>query len=250
MIEHMDDGYGWCGRVGFITPASVLETPLYELFLMAPPGIAFVSAHMNVRTVDVSSLAAARQLLAATAMEVGRYKIDYLIVAGNPLAYRTEDAGRASAELTSAAESSAGVEAAFEWQLTVDALRAVGVEHLAVASPFGPTANAGLTAALESEGFHVGAVEAAGLGSNAEITLEPLRTAYRLATRAYRSYPRADAVYITCPRWPVAPCLSLLEDELGVPVIASVATLLRGALRGLGLHRPVEGYGTLLSEHL
>lgn len=238
--------YGWRARIGYITPSNTLETPAYEFFRMAPDGVILVGACLNVTRVTDDAVERAWQSVEEVARGMARYALDYLIIGGAPLAY-VKGPG-ADRELGRRVTEACGVPAVSEMTAAVDALRTLGVKTVAVASPFIAEINAQLARFLESEGFAVGSITSLGKDSNPEITMLPLRASYEMGVRARREAPAADGIYITCPRWPVSPNIEPLEQDLGLPVVASMQAALWAALRHLGLHAPVPGYGRLLRQ--
>jgi maleate isomerase len=239
--------YDWRARIGYITPSNTLETPAYEFYRMAPPGVALVGACLSVNRLTADAVDAALLKLDATARDVAEYSVDVLVVGGGPLVYlRADDNG--DRILGRRVSDACGVPAFSEMTATVEALRSLGASNIAIASPFGAELNQPLTGFLERSGFVVKSVVGLGKGSNAEITRLPLHAAYSAARAAVRGTQSVDAVYITCPRWPVAPNIEPLEQDLGIPIVASVQSWIWAALRTVGVRSPISGYGRLLRE--
>jgi maleate cis-trans isomerase len=236
--------YGWKARIGYITPSNTLETPAYEFFRMAPEGVVMVGSCLNIDRVTPDSVDGAWSRVCDVAAGVAQYRVDLIVVAGAPLAYvRGPGAHRLlEAEVTAAS----GVPSFSEITATVEALQHLGAQRIAIASPFAPSLNDALGSFMESEGFEVLAMEGLGLDSNSEITMLPIRASYDVARAVRRRAPTADAIYVTCPRWPVAPNLQDLEDDLGIAVVGSIQSILWKSLRHLGLRSQVPNYGKLL----
>lgn len=240
--------YGWRARVGFITVASTLETPLHELYMMAPPGVAFVSSGMSIRRVTADAARGAWTAVADVAKEIAAYHVDHLILSGAPLAYHTGPT--ADRDLIAAVETASGLPTTFELTASVDGLRAMCATRIAIASPFGDAANRLVGAFMEAQGFDVRAVAGLEYDANPDITRLPLEAAYHVSRRALDQAGGADALYITCPRWPVSPIIESLEQDLGIPVVASMQSALWAALCALRIHAPITGYGRLFDRHL
>jgi maleate cis-trans isomerase len=236
--------YGWKARVGFITVASTIETPLYELYQMSPAGIAYVAAGLGIRKVTAEAVDEAWGSVMSGSVEVAAYHIDHLIVSGAPLAYfRGRGADR---DLVKEVESACGIPTTFELTATVDGLRSLHAERIAIATPFGDATNERLRTFFETEGFVVAALVGLGYDANPDITRISLERTYQCAKAAWRADPSVDAIYITCPRWPVSPIIEPLEQDLGVPVVASMQSALWDTLRRLNLGASISGYGKLL----
>lgn len=236
--------YGWKARVGFITVASTVETPLYELYMMSPPGIAFVAAGLGIRKVTPEAVDDAWAGVAKGSLEVAAYHIDHLIVSGAPLAYFR---GRGSdRDLIEKIEAACGIPTTFELTATIDGLRALGAARIAIATPFGDATNERLRTFFEAEGFGVAGLVGLGYDANPDITRISLERTYQCARAAWLADPSVDAIYISCPRWPVSPVIEPLEQDLGVPVVASMQSALWDTLVKLNLKSGIPGYGSLL----
>jgi maleate cis-trans isomerase len=176
---------------------------------------------------------------------VAEYHVDCIFIGGGPLAYMKGPG--AHRDLAAMVTDAVGLPVLTEMGSTVNALRHVGARRIALASPFGPPINEPLQGFLESEGFEIVATDGLGYRTNAEVTILPLHASRDSARRVADGASTADAVYITCPRWPVSPNVEELERELGLPVVASVPALMWSVLRQVGIDDPVPGYGRLLA---
>ena len=72
--------------------------------------------------------------------------------------------------------------------------------------------------------------------------------AYDLCRRTDR--PDADAIVMPGGNWASMPAVERLEKDLGKPVICNNAVSLWGGLRLMKHRQGIEGYGTLLRDHL
>lgn len=239
--------YGWRARIGFITPSNTLETPAYEFYLMAPEGVTLVGACLSINRITPEALEAALRRVEAVAQEVAAYSVDLLVVGGGPLVYMAGKRG-ADRALGQRITAACGVPSISEITATIDAFRALGARRIAVATPFTKAVNERLANYLSEEGFEIASLVSLGMESNAEITLLPLRASYQAARDAWRQAGKADAIYIGCPRWAVAPNIEPLEQDLGAPVVGIVQSFLWAALRELGIGTPIANYGRLLRD--
>ena len=99
---------------------------------------------------------------------------------------------------------------------------------------------------LEAEGFKV--LHAKGLEAKlTAIGRLPGSLAYRLAKEAVQEAPeRPQAVYLAGGLLRATGQVALLEQDLGVPVVASHAAFIWAACRALSIHETIKGYGKLL----
>jgi maleate cis-trans isomerase len=125
----------------------------------------------------------------------------------------------------------------------LEALRHLKIRNIALATPYAETISEQGKRYLTDHGLHV-----AGYGrleNVRNIYEETAERAYRLARRA--DTPEADAVFISGTGLPTLSVLSMLEDDLGKPVISSATAMMWNALRLAGVGQAIEGYGRLLS---
>ena len=133
-------------------------------------------------------------------------------------------------------------------QTVDDALRAVGAERIALASPFPDHANALSAAYLTESGFEV--VGSAGLDVTDNYAISQIRReqVIDVGLRADRS--NADAVVMPGGNMPCLDAVEKLEQRLGKPVIATNAAGIWALLRRFGGHGNIEGFGVLLASHI
>ncbi|MDP7241049.1 MAG: hypothetical protein QGH72_07590, partial [Dehalococcoidia bacterium] len=126
------------------------------------------------------------------------------------------------------------------------ALQHLGVQRLAVATPYEAAVNERTQAFLGESGFTVLGVKGLGMRKAVDMSNVLPETSYRLARAVVEENPGAEAVYFPCARWPVIDNIARLEAELGIPVVTSVQSMLWAALKGFEWWEPVVGYGRLL----
>ncbi|MPZ52585.1 MAG: hypothetical protein GEU79_07610 [Acidimicrobiia bacterium] len=243
----VDESYGPQGRIGLITVGSTLETPLYEFYILVPRGVALVARHMQIRTVDLASADRALSSLTTTAEELRHYSVDCVVVLGGPMAYLEGEPLTRAEEIRSSVESAAGVKTIFEWTASMDALHHLGVESVAVATPFVDHNNQRLAKAMALNRFDVRAISGAGLEGNPDFTVQHLRTCMDTASRALELAGEVDALFIACPRWPVLPLVEEIEARFGLPVVASNQSWVWALKQEMGPSFPVVPIGRLLA---
>jgi len=112
----------------------------------------------------------------------------------------------------------------------VEALAALGVERVAVATPYVANVTARLHDFLAEAG--VATVSSAHLGLDAYIWKVPYGTTARLVREA--DSPDAGAVFVSCTNLPTYDLIAPLERELGKPVLTANQVTLWAALRVAG----------------
>lgn len=128
----------------------------------------------------------------------------------------------------------------------VDALKALKLERVAVATPYTDELNLLERMFLEAYGFEVTAIRGLGLVRNVDIGATEGEAVVDLVRSVVGG---ADGVFISCTNLPTVTFLEPLEEELGVPMVSSNQASMWAALRGRGF-RGIEGYGFFLRGNL
>ena len=241
-------GYGWRARLGIIYPASGLAD--MEYYRLCPPG---VSVHVTRSSVpnaggvtleDVQEVAAGRQFaqLAGDLATVRPQAIAWMCTSGSfgrGVAWDEElrrilsEHGRCPATTTSTA--------------MVEALRALAVRRVALATPYEPRVNRKLVEYVEGHGFAVESCVGLGLTLDWQIsTLRPIEL-NDLIRRADR--PTAEAVFVSDTCLVLSPLAEALEADLGKPVVSANMVTMWHALRLAGVREPQVGVGSLFRSH-
>ena len=129
----------------------------------------------------------------------------------------------------------------------VQALAALCVKRLVIGAPWSEEINATSAAFIEASGFTVLAHRALGHVSNLEIGLLDEQTAYDMGIGL--DLPDAQAVMLACGNWLTMGIVDQLEAAIDKPVLTTNQVSLWAALRLVGYHAPVFGWGRLLREH-
>ena len=237
--------YGQNGRIGLLVPSvnTVVEP---EFSRMVPDGINVYAARMRNQRSDVDDSKAMLQHVERAADELGSAHADVIAFActassfvegvegENELRDRIERAGEAKAVTTSG--SVAG------------ALRTLGIQRVAVATPYPDELNVLEKQFLEDEGIEVLTIAGMDIVDAFSIGKVTPEETYEFARRVW--HDDADGLFISCTNLRTIDVLARLEAELKVPVVSSNLATCWGCLRALGHQDPIDGYGSLLSERL
>ncbi|MFI7493873.1 Asp/Glu/hydantoin racemase [Kocuria sp. M4R2S49] len=113
----------------------------------------------------------------------------------------------------------------------LEALDALAVTRLAIATPYVPKLTERLEDFLAADGRSV--VGTAGLGLDRLIWHVPYNVTADLVRRA--DHPDAEAVFVSCTNLPTFHIIATLEEELGKPVLTANQVTAWAGLRRLGL---------------
>jgi len=127
------------------------------------------------------------------------------------------------------------------------AAKALGCKKVAVAHPYGAREDARLIADAERYGCEV--LGAMGCGKLIkDFGRIPVTAALDMGRALMRAHPQADSIFFPSPHWPVIEAIEALEQEFGVAVMAASQACVWDALRLVGVHDRIAGYGRLLRE--
>lgn len=119
----------------------------------------------------------------------------------------------------------------------VRALRVLGVQQVALATPYVQSVTDRLVGFLGEHGLRV--VTSAGLGLSGQIW----KTSYQQVVEIVRSLdrPEAEAMVISCTNLPTYEIIAPLERELGKPVLSANQVTVWAALHEMGLPAVAPG---------
>jgi maleate cis-trans isomerase len=228
-------------RVGLIIP-SVNATIEPELAWIAPPGISFHAARIPLRETTPEGLRemnagvqeAARLLAAHVPAAVA-----YACTSGSFL-----DGRERLREQTEAIAAITRCPVVATSAALIDALRALGVRRLALATPYLDSINRAERGFLEDHAFDVVSVRGLGLSGSAIREVPPERV-FELACEADSG--QADAVFVSCTDLRALEVVEALETRLAKPVLTSNQVTLWALLRALGREGGITGFGRLLA---
>jgi len=224
------------GRIGAIVPASNVNLePDFQLLL--PAG---VTAHFTrVGTYDPDAVPDVAEMEAFSAADVDAAARSLAAADVGVVAYGCTSGtffGGASydRELRDRVAAAAGVPAVTAAGSLATALRRLGVERVALASPYVPELHARAEAFLEECGFEVvgSSCPPEPLTSVGQRALRPA-DAYALAAEA--DSPRAEAIVLSCTDLRSVETIDAVERDRGKPVVTSNQGLVVAALAHLGI---------------
>ena len=237
--------YGWRAKLGLIVPTTNTVNEA-EWNMAAPDGVSIHGARMVLHT-DVTTKAGK-----AASFEDLRLAVNSLAPAGlDAIAY-----GCTAGSLMTPRHALAdfmtevcGLPCVTTGAAIVDALVALDIATVSVATPYDKNLNDHEAEFLDSQGIRVRAIEGLGFGANgpheyALMHKVPKKDILQLVHKA--DDPGADGLLISCTDLPTFGLIEELEQALGKPVVPSSQATLWAALSAAGLEPALPGLGRLL----
>ncbi|MBL8383205.1 MAG: aspartate/glutamate racemase family protein [Burkholderiales bacterium] len=228
-------------RIGLLVPSSN-STQEPEFAAMLPPCVSLHVTRLSLATVDPDSTLNVVADLERESRKLADADVDVILLAAT--APSTRMGKGYDAQLIKRIEDATGRRATTAATAMLEAFAAQGVRRVALAAPWAAQTNAVVAAFLQAHGIEVVSQEAMEVTRNNEIGRLAPATAYELGLKADRS--AADAVFLACGNWWTASIVEPLEAALGKPVLTTNNVALWAALRIIGGHASVPGYGRLL----
>jgi maleate isomerase len=231
-------------RLGMLTPSSntVLEPVCADMLRDVPEA----SLHFGrFRVTEISASAKsneqfAREGMLRAASLLGDAKVNAICWNGTSASWLGLNRDR---DLCSAIAHSTGVPATSSVLAMFDVLRGLGLQRVGIVTPYIDNVQKLIVENLASEGISVVAERHVGLSENYAFANVRARQIVDMISDAAKG---AEAVLVLCTNVRAAPLTADLEDEIGVPILDSVATAVWGALRLAGVApQRVRGWGRL-----
>jgi maleate isomerase len=208
----MSCGFGTRARIGHLYPSGGLCD--YEIQLMAPDGVQFLTSRLPFRHSSPADDASLLNDLEAPASLVADARVDLIALnctAAGVLAGATQ--------INRRIEAATGIRAVTTIEAVLAALHAVGAKRVALLTPYLPEVVAAETGFLARQGIDV-------VAEHAESRATPFEQAMIFPTRwlelagRMRGAP-ADALLISCAGIQLATQLEAIEKLLGRPEVTS-----------------------------
>lgn len=238
--------FGWRARIGFLVPPGN-PTVEPEMIQLAPAGVSVHFTRMVAQGVtgslqgqeerNRSQIAHLDENVALLSL----VKPNVIVLAHTATSYTLGKTPEAA--LVERMERSTGSRFITAFGSVIAALAQIGVQRVAVGTPYDEQATLQCKANLEAYGLDV-----ASFGRLANVTNiydETPERAYALARQVDAA--DAQAVFLSGVGMPTLAVLETLERDLGKPVISSASAMMWNALRAARVTAPIEGFGRLLS---
>lgn len=238
--------YGWRAKLGRISPSP--ETVGAEEWRRSlPDGVCLVETRTLVHEVTVEGLGEAVRQIERAALELASAEVDVILQAGTAIAF-FRGFGH-DQELSRRIRTATGITATTSLTSVVEALRALHVSRLAVATSYIRDIDCRLLDVLQQSGFAVEEIRGMGLKKSIDMGKISPGDTYRLAKQTALAAPGAQAIFISCGNLRTFETIQPLEIDTGLPVVTSNQAGLWHALRLAGINDRLANLGRLLCEH-
>ncbi|GAA4324272.1 aspartate/glutamate racemase family protein [Pigmentiphaga soli] len=232
-------------RIGLLVPSSNTSVEA-EFHRLLPAGVTQHVARLFIARVEPDSIERMVETLEAQSRLLASADVDLIMLCATaPSFLKGQGYDR---EIGKRIEDATGKPATTTSTALLDALRALGIQRLALGSAFTPTVNGICAGFLEANGHRVVAQDGLNKLDNLEIGRLDVETAFDLGTRIDRD--DAQAIVLACTNWRTIDVIDRLEQRLNKPVLTTTQVSAWHALRKLGYGGSIAGYGTLLRDHL
>jgi arylmalonate decarboxylase len=153
-------------------------------------------------------------------------------------------------QLAAAIQEATGLPATTMSHAIVRALRATGVQRVALATAYIDDVNARLAAFLREEGFDVTAVKGLAMTDVLGVGTVGPGTLIDLAQDVFAQDTSAQGVLISCGGLKTLGIIETLEARLGVPVVSSSPAGFWDAVQLLGVDPAAHGFGRLFQQSI
>jgi len=235
--------YGWRGRLGLILPSvnTVMEP---EFNSVLPKGVTCYISRMIVRgEFNLSTLIEMAKGIERAAEELKAVAdvIGYGCTSGSFAKGSDWDK-----KLIERIEKASGHSATTPTTSLIEALKILGVEKIALATPYTQEVNEHQKQFFENEGFNIVNMKGLNVRKHGGQDVYYPSDAFRLAKEVVT--PNSDAILISCTNFRTFEIIEPLENDLGIPVVTSNQATLWALLRMLNIKNAIDGLGRLFHK--
>lgn len=237
--------YGWRGKIGHVAPSRG-DLLVYEFYRMLGDGFMILNTTGTIRKLVDTDFDKQIQRFEEATLDLVSSGADVVIVGGAPLFAKLGYGFHL--ELGEKLTQKAGVPVFAGITGEVEALKAMDIKKLIVATPYPEESNRRMEKFLTDAGFHVLHIGGSSIVVTAEIQEQSPHVPYRIAKKLFFEHPEADGVFMPCNRWPVLEHITLLEREIGKPVVTAGQSYIWYALKQLKARVEISGFGSLMES--
>lgn len=230
-------------RLGLIIPSSN-TTMESEFCRMISEGFSVHTARLRLVEVTVKELALMEEKIEDAALKLADAEIDiigYGCTSGSLFSGLGHDKS-----VEERIERATGIPGVATAGAVVDALKALNMRKVCVATPYTDQINELEKKFLSLNGFQVVDLKGLGIKSNLKIGRLSSEVAFRLVMEL--DYAKADGIFISCTNFPTAGILEKLERSTQKMIVSSNTATLWAMLKKCGVSAEIKGFRSLLEE--
>lgn len=247
--------YGWRSRIGLVKATHRGKTFAFW-FETAPDGVEIVPTFIGFRSGHEEGFLGAFERIEQLAVQLRDVHCDVIVIGGTPpFLLKGLEFERAWRDDLS---RKIGLPVVTPMEPHAIALKSMGVRRVASATYFGDRLNQAIVDYFAAFGMETLIIpgfrrdtRSEGLYTTPLMALDEVShmEVYRHCKRGLANLgSRVDALYINGGGWDAAPVLQVLEQDMGIRVVWAQAADVWYTYHKLGIHNPVQGYGSLLEE--
>lgn len=239
--------YGWRARIGLIS--AVNENVERSFYANTPEGVSYTNARVSVPQGKTGEDAAAlADNLVAEAAKYKGYSVD--LIASAPMMGSYACGMEWDRETARRMEEASGIPVVTYGMAVLEAMKALGVKKLAIATPYGEEGNDAERKFFTDNGIEVTTI------FNMDLSYVCKQGRGLQSTDGYQLYGNgrkvdltgADALYISSMELATLEVLAKLELTLNVPVVTSHQVVFWAALRKARISEKSEKLGKLFQH--
>lgn len=234
----------WRGVLGIIKP-TMRPGSLEEFIRLLPEGIGVIPLFLGIERGTEDEFRQVMDAYEAKIAELARLKVDLIHPEGAPpfmvQGYKGER------DIVKRWEEKYKIPIVTAGMTQIEALRALKLRRIVGVTYFTGDINVTFSRYFAEAGFDVDAMEGIPVPF-ADVGKLSSQEVYAHTKRVFLKYPKAEGIYMLGSGWRTMDIISLLEQDLQVPVVHPVPTRVWAIQKRLHVRQPVMGYGRLLEE--
>jgi maleate isomerase len=234
----------WRGVLGIIKP-TMRPGSLEEFIRLLPEGIGVIPLFLGIERGTEDEFRQVMDAYEAKIAELARLKVDLIHPEGAPpfmvQGYKGER------DIVKRWEEKYKIPIVTAGMTQIEALRALKLRRIVGVTYFTGDINDTFSRYFAEAGFDVDAMEGIPVPFE-EVGKLSSQEVYAHTKKVFLKYPKAEGIYMLGSGWRTMDIISLLEQDLQVPVVHPVPTRVWAIQKRLRVKQPVMGYGRLLEE--
>jgi len=215
----------------------------HEFNVMRPRDATVHAARMRLKEVTLFKLKDMEREIEPAALRLSDAKVDVIgfgCTSGSLFRGLGHDQ-----EIVTRIEKATGIPAVATAGAVVDALKALKLSRISVATPYTEEINPLEKRFLEKNGLVIQKMKGLGIKDNLKIGEQSPRTVCELVKEVDTA--QSDGVFVSCTNIRTIEVIGRLEEELKKPVVSSNTATLWAMLRRVKYREPIVGFGRLLT---